>query len=169
MTKNKDITYISAPTENIQARYVNSWLKENGRYKMGRNVAIVLSDESLLQSVIHSLPQEVGSINITIGYPLQQTPFYSLIQQLIQLQGIGHPKQGDTYRLHYVLIALRHPYTRYISEKYTELLAKLDEQKRFYPSRDFLSLDGDEGLPLPSRTLEDATASQEEYSSKRVT
>ena len=169
MTKNKDITYISAPTENIQARYVNSWLKENGRYKMGRNEAIVLSDESLLQSVIHSLPQEVGSINITIGYPLQQTPFYSLIQQLIQLQGIGHPKQGDTYRLHYVLIALRHPYTRYISEKYTELLAKLDEQKRFYPSRDFLSMDGDEGLTLLFRNLEEATASQDEYNRKLIT
>ena len=169
MTKNKDITYISAPTENIQARYVNSWLKENGRYKMGRNVAIVLSDESLLQSVIHSLPQEVGSINITIGYPLQQTPFYSLIQQLIQLQGIGHPKQGDTYRLHYVLIALRHPYTRYISEKYTKLLAKLDEQKRFYPSRDFLSMDGDEGLTLLFRNLEEATASQDEYNRKLIT
>ena len=169
MTKNKDITYISAPTENIQARYVNSWLKENGRYKMGRNVAIVLSDESLLQSVIHSLPQEVESINITIGYPLQQTPFYSLIQQLIQLQGIGHSKQGDTYRLHYVLIALRHPYTRYISEKYTELLAKLDEQKRFYPSRDFLSMDGDEGLTLLFRNLEEATASQDEYNRKLIT
>lgn len=169
MTKNKDITYISAPTENIQARYVNSWLKENGRYKMGRNVAIVLSDESLLQSVIHSLPQEVGSINITIGYPLQQTPFYSLIQQLIQLQGIGHSKQGDTYRLHYVLIALRHPYTRYISEKYTKLLAKLDEQKRFYPSRDFLSMDGDEGLTLLFRNLEEATASQDEYNRKLIT
>ena len=169
MTKNKDITYISAPTENIQARYVNSWLKENGRYKMGRNVAIVLSDESLLQNVIHSLPQEVGSINITIGYPLQQTPFYSLIQQLIQLQGIGHSKQGDTYRLHYVLIALRHPYTRYISEKYTELLAKLDEQKRFYPSREFLSLDGDEGLTLLFRNLEEATASQDEYNRKLIT
>ena len=186
MTKNKNITYISAPTENIQARYVNTWLKENGRYKMGRNVAIVLSDESLLQSVIHSLPPEVGSVNITIGYPLQQTPFYSLIQQLIQLQGIGHPKFSDTYRLHYVLIALRHPYTRYISEKYTDLQNKLNEQKRFYPSREFLSMDGDEGLSLLFRDLEGTnapkgtdkeretdkekdTASQDEYNKKLIT
>ena len=186
MTKNKDITYISAPTENIQARYVNTWLKENGRYKMGRNVAIVLSDESLLQSVIHSLPPEVGSVNITIGYPLQQTPFYSLIQQLIQLQGIGHPKFSDTYRLHYVLIALRHPYTRYISEKYTDLQNKLNEQKRFYPSREFLSMDGDEGLSLLFRDLEGTnapkgtdkergtdkekdTTSQDEYNKKLIT
>ena len=153
---------------------------------MGRNVAIVLSDESLLQSVIHSLPPEVGSVNITIGYPLQQTPFYSLIQQLIQLQGIGHPKFSDTYRLHYVLIALRHPYTRYISEKYTELQNKLNEQKRFYPSREFLSMDGDEGLSLLFRDLEGTnapkgtdkergtdkgrdTASQDEYNKKLIT
>ena len=158
MSKNKDITYISAPTENIQARYVNAWLKEHNRYKMGRNVAIVLSDENLLQSVIHSLPEEVESVNITIGYPLQQTPFYSLIQQLIQLQGIGHPQHSETYRLHHVLTALRHPYTRFISSRYADLLEKLEEQKRFYPSRDFLSMDGDEGLSLLFRNLEEQTA-----------
>lgn len=158
MSKNKEITFISASTENIQARYVGTWLKENHRYKMGRNVAIVLSDESLLQSVIHSLPPNIGSVNITIGYPLQQTPFYSLIKQLIQLQGIGHPKNSDTYRLHYVLVALRHPYARLISERYTELLEKLEEQKRFYPSRNFLSMDGDEGLSLLFQDLETTTA-----------
>ena len=155
MSKNKDITYISAPTENIQARY--AWLKEHKRYKMGRNVAIVLSDENLLQSVIHSLPEEVKSVNITIGYPLQQTPFYSLIQQLIQLQGIGHPQHSETYRLHHVLTALRHPYTRFISSRYADLLEKLEEQKRFYPSRDFLSMDRDEGLSLLFRNLEEQT------------
>lgn len=155
-SKPKKITYISAPTENIQARYVHDWLLENNRYKEGRKVAIVLADESLLQSVIHSLPKEIGPINVTIGYPLQQTPFYSLIQQLIHLQGIGHPKQSDTYRLHYVLLALRHPYSRYISDRYADLLEKLNEQKQFYPSREYLSLDGDEGLSLLFRSLDNA-------------
>lgn len=89
---------------------------------------------------------------------MQQTPFYSLIQQLIQLQGIGHPQHSETYRLHYVLTALRHPYTRFISSRYADLLEKLEEQKRFYPSRDFLSMDGDEGLSLLFRNLEEQTA-----------
>lgn len=160
MRGNKDITYISAPTENIQARYVSTWLMENKRYQMGRNVAIVLSDESLLQSVIHSLPREVKSVNITVGYPLQQTPFYSLIQQLIQLQGIGHPQHTDTYRLHHVLIALRHPYAQYISPRYTDLLQKLEEQKRFYPSREFLGMDGDEGLTLLFENLDGSNQSE---------
>lgn len=89
---------------------------------------------------------------------MQQTPFYSLIQQLIQLQGTGHPQHSETYRLHYVLTALRHPYTRFISPRYTDLLEKLEEQKRFYPSHDFLSMDGDEGLSLLFRNLEEQTA-----------
>ena len=142
----KDITYISAPTENIQARYVRSWLMENDRYRAGRKTAVVLADESLLQTVIHSLPKEVESVNITIGYPLQQTPFYSLVQQLVRLQTIGHPKGSNTYRLHYVNIVLRHPYARFISPHYQDLLSDLEQHKRFYPSRESLAMNGDEGL-----------------------
>ena len=175
-SQKKDITYISASTENIQARYVNQWLKSNLRYKEGKNVAIVLADEGLLQSVIHSLPtnkdlQEVSgydedekiSYNITLGYPLQQTPFYSLLQQLIKLQGLGHPKHSDYYRLHYVLMALRHPYARYISVRHQDLLNILEQQKRFYPSRSFLTIDGDEGLTLLFRDLDNNVSSEEEY------
>lgn len=171
----KDITYISASTENIQARYVNQWLKEKKRYKCGKKVAIVLADEGLLQSVIHSLPtnEDIKSLpdysetdqlsyNITLGYPLQQTPFYSLLQHLINLQGIGHPKHSNNYRLHYVLMALRHPYTRYISQNYSKLLSALDEQKQFYPTRQFLSMDGDEGLSLLFKDLGE-TATENEY------
>ena len=145
-SKDKGITYISAPTENIQARYVNQWLLQEDRYKKGNKVAIVLADESLLPSVIHSLPEQVKQVNVTIGYPLQQSPFYSLVLQLLQLQGIGHPKGSDTYRLHYVLHVLRHPYCRYVSERYADVLKSLEENKRFYPTRQSLVLDEDEGL-----------------------
>lgn len=176
----KDITYISASTENIQARYVNQWLKEKKRYKCGKKVAIVLADEGLLQSVIHSLPtnEDIKSLpdysendqlsyNITLGYPLQQTPFYSLLQHLINLQGIGHPKHSNSYRLHYVLMALRHPYTRYISQNYSKLLSALDEQKQFYPTRQFLSMDGDEGLSLLFKDLGE-TATENEYNLRLI-
>ena len=177
---NKDITYISASTENIQARYVNQWLKEKKRYKYGKKVAIVLADEGLLQSVIHSLPtnEDIKSFpdysendklayNITLGYPLQQTPFYSLLQQLIKLQGVGHPKHSNNYRLHNVLMALRHPYTRYISQNYSKLLSALDEQKQFYPTRQFLSMDGDEGLSLLFKDLGE-TATENEYNLRLI-
>ncbi|MBP5713764.1 MAG: PD-(D/E)XK nuclease family protein [Prevotella sp.] len=69
----KAITFISAPTNNIQARYIPTWLKENGRIAAGSKTAIVLADESLLQTVVHCLPPDLTKVNITTGYPLSQT------------------------------------------------------------------------------------------------
>jgi CRISPR/Cas system-associated exonuclease Cas4 (RecB family) len=112
----KRIHYISAPTENIQARYVSNWLREEiqhadgttaNRFQDGRKTAIVLCNEALLQVIIHSLPPEVDKVNITTGYPLEQTPVASFIQLWFNLQLGGH-----TPRL---LRALqRHPYVQYI-------------------------------------------------------
>lgn len=144
----KDITYISAPTDNIQARYIHSWLMQNERYKQGRSTAIVLADESLLPTVIHSLPEEVESVNITLGYPLQQTPFYSLIQTLTDLQTLGYDKDRDCYRLRYVNYVLRHPYAQYISSAYAELMGELHDKKIFFPSRKWLCQKEDEGLKI---------------------
>ena len=154
MAKPKHITYLSASTENVQARYIHAWLLEKERYKEGRKTAIVLADESLLQTVVHSLPEEVKSVNITIGYPLQQTPFYSLIQALISLQTAGHPKGSDCYRLRQVTTLLRHPYAQHISPRYRDLLAELSEHIQFYPSRKTLCPEDDEALQLLFADLE---------------
>ena len=50
----EELTYISAPTENIQARFVSQWLTPE-RIAAGRKTAIVLCDEKLLQTVSFSL------------------------------------------------------------------------------------------------------------------
>lgn len=164
MSQQKNITFICAPTENIQARYVYDWLLEKKhqneqgewveRYRAGRKTAIVLADESLLPSVIHSLPSEVTNVNITLGYPLQQTPFYSLVRHLIQLQTFGHPKNTDIYRLREVCKILRHPYASYLSEKCTELLQDLEARKRFRPHREELVCKDEDNLGLLFTDLE---------------
>ena len=46
----KQVTYISAATENIQARYVSEWLKANNRIEAGRRTAVVMADEALLNT-----------------------------------------------------------------------------------------------------------------------
>lgn len=154
MSRQKDITFASAATETIQARYVSEWLRQNSRMEGGKKTAIVLADEKLLQTVVHSLPKDIESVNITIGYPLQQTPFYGLVRQLICLQGMGHPKGSNAYRLHYVNQVLRHPYIKYLSSNLAGLINNLTEHKSFFPTRESLMLDGDEGLELLFRDLE---------------
>ena len=97
----KEIRYIAAPTEHIQARYVSGWLRDAERHKDGRRTAIVLCDESLLPAVIHCLPDEVEKVNVTTGYPLAQTPIASFIQLYYNLQLGGRtPRLLRAFRRH---------------------------------------------------------------------
>ena len=107
--KEKHISYITAPTEHIQARYVSTWLRQQDRYQDGRRTAIVLCDESLLPSVIHCLPNEVEKVNVTTGYPLSQTPVASFIQLYYNMLLAGRtPRVCRAFQ--------RHPYARYTDD-----------------------------------------------------
>ena len=136
LTKPKDITYISAPTEDIQARYVTTWLRGLGDVVKTnpRSVAIVLCDESLLQNVVHCLPETVRDVNITTGYPLAATSAATLVGVLLALRLQGLNKDSKTYRLSFVNQVLRHPYAKYISEEVPELYEQLNAHKTFFPT-----------------------------------
>ena len=105
----KELTYLAAPTEHIQARYVSNWLRDKERYKDGRRTAIVLCNEQLLPTVIHCLPDEVEKVNITTGYPLSQTPVASFIQRYYDmLLGGSSPRLVRAFH--------RHPYARFVED-----------------------------------------------------
>ena len=148
----KQITYISALTENIQARYLSQWLNKE-RASSGRRTAIVLCNEGLLQTVIHCLPEHIEKANVTTGYPLIQTPVASLITQFISLQTAGYVSKTGHYRLRYINAALRHPYARHISPLAHELQRELNDKKIYYPTPTQLSRD--EGLSLLFTPLTD--------------
>lgn len=141
----KQLSFVSAPTEHIQARYISQWLKSLGS-PLSPKTAIVLCDERLLQTVVHSLPDEVEKVNITTGYPLNQTSVSSLVGQLIALQTTGYALQTDRYRLRQVNAVLRHPYAKYISPLHQELHSALNKRHIYYPSRE--QMGRDEGLQL---------------------
>ena len=119
------INYISAPTENIQARYISEWLNSD-RIKDGRHTAIVLCNEGLLQTVIHCLPESVDKVNITTGYPLSQTSIASLINTLINMQVHGYSLRKQMFTRRWVESIKRHPYASimpddFAKERYTEI------------------------------------------------
>ena len=123
------LTYISAPTENIQARYVSQWLTPE-RIAAGRKTAIVLCDEKLLQTVIHCLPKEVEKVNVTTGYPLSQTAAATLVSQFFNLQINGFSLKTNAFRRHWLDLMNRHPYAKmmpadYASTHYTDNSALL--------------------------------------------
>ena len=113
----RQLTFISAPTENIQARYVSQWLTPE-RIADGRRTAVVLCNEGLLQAVIHCLPDTVDKVNVTTGYPLLQTPVASLVSQLLNLQVNGFSARTQSFRQRWLNIVARHPYAALLSEDY---------------------------------------------------
>lgn len=52
-------------------------------------IALVLVDEGLLLPVLNSLPSETGDFNVTMGFPLKQTPVFSLITTVLTLFANG--------------------------------------------------------------------------------
>lgn len=116
MRQPKHISYISAATENIQARYVSQWLRNDNRYKDGRHTAVVMCDENILLPVMHSLPNEADKVNITSGFPLGMTPVASLISLLFDLYTTGAMQHSRRYRTQYVDKVLAHPYAHYIAD-----------------------------------------------------
>lgn len=116
MRQPKHISYISATTENIQARYVSQWLRNDNRYKDGRHTAVVMCDENILLPVMHSLPNEADKVNITSGFPLGMTPVASLISLLFDLYTTGAMQHSRRYRTQYVDKVLAHPYAQYIAD-----------------------------------------------------
>lgn len=128
--KPKKIRYISASTENAQARFLFSQTAQMGSEKEN---AIVLCNEALLLPVLHSIPQDVQNVNITMGFPLAQTPVYSFINTAMELQTNGY--RPDTGRFTYEAVSkiLKHPYTRQLSDHATRLERELTKTNRFYP------------------------------------
>ena len=115
----KEITFISATTENIQARYIPQWLTPE-RIAAGRRTAIVLCNEGLLQAVVHCLPESVEKVNITTGYPLLQTSVASLVSQLLNLQTNGFSTKTGRFRRRWLEMVARHPYASLLPEGYAD-------------------------------------------------
>ena len=71
----KEVSVVSAPSDSLQCKYVHTFLEGLLRrgLKPDKETAIVLTDESLLLPVLYSIPDEIGAVNVTMGYPLRQT------------------------------------------------------------------------------------------------
>lgn len=139
LRKPKNVRFISAPTENAQARYLPEWIHSVTKRDLPetpvkeKENAVVLCNEALLLPVLHSIPSEVKNVNITMGFPLAQTPVYSFVSALIELQTTGYRRDTGRYQYEAVQSVLKHPYTRQLSTSAEGLEKQLTRDNRFFP------------------------------------
>ena len=129
----KNVTYLASATESAQARYIPQWLDTLPAGGEEKENAVVLCNETLLLTTLHSIPDTVQNVNITMGFPLAQTPIFSFVNAYIELQTSGYRPDSGRYIYDIVKSVLNHPYTRLSSENAEQLEKDLTKKNRFYP------------------------------------
>ncbi len=139
-----DISAVSAASNVLQCKYVASVLEElSAAGPLDKETAIVLTDENLLEPLLHSLPASVGKVNVTMGYPLKSTLAYSLVELLVELQKHKRTdrKSGALYFYHSDVVGLlSHPYVADADPvKITGLLETVRKNRKVAVAADILS------------------------------
>ncbi|MFA6924789.1 MAG: PD-(D/E)XK nuclease family protein [Bacteroidales bacterium] len=109
---------ITGVTKNVgQAKATSEIIKNKNLFD--ENTAVVLADENLLFPVLNSLPSEIKNLNVTMGYPLINSPLYSLIENLFMLHenaikfaSLTNAKSYRFYNKDIVRI-FKHPYLNF--------------------------------------------------------
>ncbi|MBD5230486.1 MAG: hypothetical protein HDS69_10710 [Bacteroidales bacterium] len=77
------------------------------------HTAIVLPDENLVSPLLNSIPREVSTVNVTMGFPLSHTSVASLIKNIVSMQLRARELRSlDTFFFEDVIALLSHPLLR---------------------------------------------------------
>ena len=147
--KPKNISIISTSTEVAQASYIPTFIDSLKKKEwLAPDTAIVFCNEQTLLPAMRFIPTNVDKINVTMGFPLNQTPVYDFIIRLLNLQQKGI-KNGKFHHTH-VLSIINHYYTSLIVGD-TELQ---DLKDKIIDNRLFLSTAEELNIPLIFRCIE---------------
>lgn len=99
------IHVMSVPSSVGQTKQIPSLLAPVAEQKKAgladwSDTAIVLPDESLLIPVLNTLPLEIGTVNVTMGYPMSGSDIYSLMNNISALQ-LHVRKQKDGWAFYH--------------------------------------------------------------------
>ncbi|MFZ4456826.1 MAG: PD-(D/E)XK nuclease family protein [Bacteroidales bacterium] len=90
------------------------------------NTAVVLPDELLLMPSLYSIPEEIQTVNVTMGYPLSSSPIVGLMEHLFQMQIHRRTVRGEqAFYYRFLLPVLNH---RYIVNIAPDFIQKTYEQ-----------------------------------------
>jgi hypothetical protein len=95
----KIITH-SIPLKINQANLVGKLCEAIGPNEALEETVIILPDEQLLFPTLHSLPESIEKLNVTMGYPIRNAPIYAFLDAVLDLQRFVRVKQGQDHFYH---------------------------------------------------------------------
>lgn len=124
-----------------QVKYAGEILSQLAEEKLNKT-AIVLANESLLIPLLHSLPSNIGKVNVTLGYPLIKTPFYNLIQILVKIVRASKKENYRGIYHHDFIELLSHPFSSVLfsnGESVQNVINTLNQGSYIYINKVLLS------------------------------
>lgn len=111
----------------------------------GADCAIVLPDETLLKSVLNSIPEDISDINVTMGLPMKSSSLYVMMSDLASVQLHSVKKKDKWHFYHKPLWDLfaSEIFRTAADEQTMEVVAKVKKDAKYYVPADELS-----GTPL---------------------
>lgn len=126
------IEVIGVPSGVGQAKFltqiIQDLIKSNGIPDPSEaiNTAIVLPDENLLLPVLYSIPEEIGKINVTMGYSLSNSSIAGLVEHIALMQQNIRKWNGQPAFYHrYVNAVLNHPLVNQSAKSEAEQLKNI--------------------------------------------
>jgi hypothetical protein len=137
--KSKQISYNSVPDKIAQTAVLNELVLKNSLRSPvdSDDTVIVLADEKLLIPVINSLSGLQEKLNVTMGYPLQASQSYSLMQFLLDFYSTNY--HSHIFHVSEIISTIKHPFVFNIDvAKSSELVNSLHKNQSSTTSIDEL-------------------------------
>ena len=138
-----EINVVSVPSSTGQAKRLPEVLQMSATKLT--ECAVILPDETLLPSVLNSIPDEVEDINVTMGLPMTGSILYSMMSDISSIQLHAVNRKGEWYFYHkQVWDLFANDLFRKAADPQTmEIVSKVKADAFYYISRKTLS-----GTPL---------------------
>ena len=162
-----EINVVSVPSSTGQAKRLPDVLNGIGSRTVAglTECAIVLPDETLLSSVLNSIPDEVEDINVTMGLPMTGSILYSMMSDIAAIQLHTVNRKGKWYFYHKQVWDLfaNDLFRKASDEKTLEIISKVKSDAAYYISQDVLS-----GTPLLDAVFRPVIADQKLQSASQI-
>ena len=162
-----EINVVSVPSSTGQAKRLPDVLNGIGSRTVAglTECAIVLPDETLLSSVLNSIPDEVEDINVTMGLPMTGSILYSMMSDIaaIQLHTVNKKEKWYFYHKQVWDLFANDLFRKASDEKTLEIISKVKSDAAYYISQDVLS-----GTPLLDAVFRPVIADQKLQSASQI-
>ncbi len=146
---NKNITVIGVPLSVGQAKVAGQLLEQlSEKSEELDQTAVVLNDETVVEPLLNSIPDQIGKFNLTMGLPLKSTPLFRLFDSVFELQNNilkFSNFNSKNPRIYYrdLLQVLNHPYVlQILRENMMDGLPLkiLESNKTFFDFKELIDL-----------------------------